>query len=467
MLRDVKHTVTDGLLGLSKDQGEGVHIKIGVSPIKGSGPIIISGNNTAAKIRERLGLSPLADSVMDSCENGAGKIICIPVEASTKGMCKEAESKSEGSCTLTGEPYNTFSVKVELTGMGGLNTAAFRYTIDGGTSWSEDLTVPLSGEYEIAGTGLKLTFALEEGKSFAVGDSFSWNTTAPKMTGPDILKTLDYLKHLNMEAEFVHIVGEVPAEIWAAVSEVQKELADTYHKVLFFILEAYAPETDETLEAYVERLKEDRKKVKNYDLQIVAARGLYAGMDGLTRESNLAGLVSGFYAKTKVHKSIGETAAVSISEGKLTLRPERIEEYIGELDELGYLTFRQYDGLSGYYVTNARMVSPEGSDYRYAEDVRVKNKIIRKTRLEALKQLQSEVDLSDVDGDLAAKAKFIQAPLEDMVAAGEISAVEVAVPEGQDILKTETLELIIRYVPRGTIREIVIDLGVNNPNTAS
>ena len=112
-------------------------------------------------------------------------------------------------------------------------------------------------------------------------------------------------------------------------------------------------------------------------------------------------------------------------------------------------------------------MSPEGSDYRYAEDVRVKNKIIRKTRLEALKQLQSEVDLSDIDGDLKAKAQFIQAPLENMVETGEISAVQVDVPGGQDILKTETLELVIRYVPRGTIREIVIDLGVNNPGAAS
>ena len=461
MLRDVRHTVTDGLLGLSGDQGEGVHIKIGVSPVKSKGPIIITGTSTAAKMKEKLGLSPLADSVMDSCENGAGKVICIPAGASAKGTITEAESKSEGTCSMTGEPYNVFS------GKGGLNMAAFRYTTDGGASWSEDLTVPLSGEYELAGTGLKLTFALDEGKSFAVGDSFSWTTTAPKMTGPDVLKALDSLKHLNVEAEFVHIVGGMTPELWAAASEVQKELAESYHKVFFFVLEAYEPEVGEEPEAYVERLKEDRKKVKNYDIQVVAARGVYTGMDGLTRETNLAGLVCGFYAKTKVHKSIGETAVISVQEGKLTLRPEGIEEHIGELDESGYLTFRQYDGLAGYYVTNARMMSPEGSDYRYAEDVRVKNKIIRKTRLEALKQLQSEVDLSDIDGDLKAKAQFIQAPLENMVEAGEISAVQVDVPGGQDILKTETLELVIRYVPRGTIREIVIDLGVNNPGAAS
>lgn len=467
MLRDVRHEVSDGLLGLSHDQGEGVHIKIGVSPVISAEPITISGSSTVAKIKDKLGLSPLADSVMDSCENGAGKIICIPVSATTNGTCNVTDSKSEGSCTLSGTPYNAFQVRVELTGKGGLNAAAFRYTIDGGYSWSEDLTVPLSGEYEIEDTGLKLVFALEDGKEFAVGDSFLWSTTAPSMTNQDVLKALDKLKYLSTDAEFVHIVGEAQADLWAAVSTVQRELAEKHHKVLFFVLEAYAPDKDEALDAYVSRLENDRRKVQNYDIQVVTARGLYTGMNGLTRETNLAGIVAGFYAKTKVYKSIGETAAISVSDSKLTLRPEGIEEYIGDLDALGYLTFRQYDGLSGCYVTNARMMGPEGSDYRYAENVRVKNKIIRKTRIEALKQLQSDVDMADIDGDLAAKALFIQAPLEDMVTAGEISSVQVTVPEGQDILTTETLELVIRYVPRGTIREIVIDLGVNNPNVAT
>ena len=50
-----------------------------------------------------------------------------------------------------------------------------------------------------------------------------------------------------------------------------------------------------------------------------------------------------------------------------------------------------------------------------------------------------------------------------MVDKGEISAVRVIVPEGQDIQTTETLQMQIRYQPKGKIREFVIDLGMENP----
>lgn len=462
MLRDVKHIVTDGLLGLSDNSGEGVHIKIGASPITSDSLISIKGSCTTKKIKEKLGLCPLADSVMDSCSVGASEILCLPVAASVQGKCSPISAVSACSCELSGTPYNMFHVKISVTGAGGFNEATFKYSIDGGNSWSENLTIPLTGEYEIAGTGTKLTFAAAENAAFAVGDSFEYKTTAPRMTSQDVITAVERLKHISSEAEFVHIVGEASAEMWAAVSVLQQGLMEEYHKAWFFLLEAYAPEKDEPIKDYTARLSSERSAVENYDIQVVAARGLYTGMDGLARETNLAGLVAGFYSKTKPHKSIGETAAISVAQSRLKLLPVGIEEYIEELDESGYLTFRQYDGLSGYYVTNAWMMSPAGSDFRYAEEVRIKNKIIRKTRLEALKQLQSDIDLTDVDHDLAVKAEFIKAPLDDMVTAGEISDAEVSIPSDQDIQGTGTMQMLIRYVPRGMIREILIDLGVKS-----
>lgn len=470
MLRDVKTTVTDGLLEISTDKGTGVHIKIGASPMVSQNPIIILGNMTANKIKQRLGFSPLADAIMDSVENGSNRILCIPVAASNAGTVGQVtvSSGSHGSCTVSGTPYNAFHVVIEITAAGALNEAAFRYSIDGGYSYSDELTIPLTGVYQLANTGLTVTLGLSSGNTaFVLGETYSFVTTAPEMTNQDVLSAIAKIRTVSEEAEFVHIVGESTKALWAAVSAEQKVLAETYHKPMFFMMEACKPNTAELVEDYAFRMEAERKLIKNYDIQVVAARSLYTRMDGVTTEINNAGIVAGLYSKTKVQESIGKTRSYGISPLKmLELRPAGIEDYIETLDLAGYLTFRQYDGLDGFFVTNARMLCPDESDYRYAEDVRVKNKLIRVTRKAALLLLQEDVDMSDMQGDLEAKAKFIQSPADDMVDAKEISSVAITVPENQNILVDETMHVIIRYVPIGKIREIEIDLGMRNPMAA-
>ncbi|WP_411676860.1 DUF2586 domain-containing protein [Caproicibacter sp.] len=446
---------------------QGAAVKIGASSVVSDTPVVIKGTMDAKKIKELLGLSPLSDAAMDSVANGSSRILCIPVAASTGGTVGTVSKTGTGtgSCAASGAPYNIFSVIVKITGKGSLNSALFQVSVDGGYSFSDELTIPLSGTYEIPSTGITLTFTAGTGEnaetdSFLIGDTYSFSTTAPAMTNADVIAAIAKIRNLAETFELVHIVGESTADLWAAVAAEQLTLQNTYHKPELFVLEAYAPNQNETAEAYAARLIADRKNVKNYNIQVVSARSLYVRMDGTTREVNNAGIVCGLYAAAKPQQSIGQTNAFGISSGKmLGLRPAGIEDCISDLDEAGFLTFRRYDGLDGYFVTNARVMCPDGSDYPYAEDVRILNKIIRKGRAEALKQLQSGVDLEDVDGDLAAKAAFIQTPLDEMVRQKEISAVTVTVPPDQDVQKTEAMQVKVRYVSRGIVREIDIDVG--------
>lgn len=468
-MNDVIHTVTDGLTGDKNTSGTGVHIKIGASSVQCSEPVIISGSHKAEYITKRLGLSPLRDAVMDSVENGATKIICIPVSPSAKGTVRILEpvtADNSGTVTIDGSPNNNFNIIVKITGRGGLNTASFKYSINGGYTYSEELTVPLSGEYELTDTGMTISFAVNDGQIYEVDDTYSWQTTAPTLTNEDVINGINTIKGIKQEAELVHVVGECTADTWAMVSAMQAELQEQYHKPLMFVLEAFKKNVDTSLDDYIAALKEARKLVKNFQVQVVVSRVMYVGMDGLGRDTNAAGVVCGLYARTAVNRSIGETAAVSLSEGKILKHlPELDDDHIDDIDEMGYLTIRQYDGLSGYYINNARMMGPEGTDYRYAEDVRVLNKIIRETRKTALLQLQSDIDLEKPEADLKAKVLFIQAPLDKMVTDREISSAEITVPDDavETIITEGTLRLTIRYVQRGIIRNIVIDVGRRNP----
>lgn len=490
MLRDVTHKVTDGLLGFTAATGDGKHLKIGVSPVVSDTPIIVTGDMDAAKIKARLGLSPLADAVMDAVQFGAARTYCLPVSATTAGNLGEVSKKGDGggNMTVEGSPTNAFSVVVKITAQGGLNSAAFAASIDGGNTYTDETTVPVTGEYELAGTGLKLKFtdAADEAQkpsSFIVNDTYSFATTAPAMTNGDVLGAIEKLKNFAEEYEFIHIVGESDLPLWLAVAEAQIQLRDIYHKPVFVMMESKFPTPGEgegaldlegganDLTSWALDMEAKAQKVKNYDIQVVTAWGRLVKLDGSTQITNLAGLVCGLYAKAAVQESIGKTrteAGFGIPKTKLLeLLPAEMDNSIIELLDLaGYLTFREYDGLDDFYVYHTKMMSPDGSDFRYAEDVRVKNKIIRETRKEGLLLLNDDIDLEDVQGELETRAKFMFVPLQRMIDAKEISSAEITVPEGQaeTILEDETMRVKIRYVSRGYIREVEVDLGRAQPS---
>ena len=479
MLRDVTHNVTDGLLGFATPTGDGLSVKIGVSPVVSDTPIIVTGDMDAAKIKSRLGLSPLADAVMDAVQFGAGRVYCLPVSATTAGVISQVARTGDGggSLTVDGSPTNAFSVIVKFTAQGGLNAAAFAVSIDGGNSYSGEITVPVTGSYELEGTGLTLKFTEAEEpdqkpSSFLVNDSYSFTTTAPAMTNGDIADAIDKLKTFNQEHEFCHIVGPTSLAAWQMVSAAQVELAQTYHKPMFFVLEAAFPDGEDDLTDWALQMEADRKKIKNTDIQVVAAWGRLVKLDGKPQIVNLAGMVSGLYARASVQTSIGKTrpeAGFGIPKTQLLeLLPVGMDNSIIELLDLAdFLTFREYDGLDDFFVYHAKMASPPGSDYRYAEDVRVKNKIIRETRKEGLLLLNDDIDLEDVQGELETRAKFMFAPLQRMIDDKEISSAQIIVPEGQaqDVVEKEKMRVKIRYVSRGYIREVEVDLGRARPSS--
>ena len=91
MLRDVRSNVTDGLLGFATATGDGLHIKIGVSPSVTEKPITILGSMGASTIKSKLGLSPLADAVMTRCR--AARPACSASPSPRAPLARSARSR--------------------------------------------------------------------------------------------------------------------------------------------------------------------------------------------------------------------------------------------------------------------------------------------------------------------------------------------------------------------------------------
>lgn len=68
-------------------------------------------------------------------------------------------------------------------------------------------------------------------------------------------------------------------------------------------------------------------------------------------------------------------------------------------------------------------------------------------------------------GELETRCKFLFEPLQRMIDAKEISAAEIILMEGHEetFIEDETMRTKIRYLSRGYIREVYIDLARRRP----
>ena len=464
-LRDVTIRVEDGSLGNQSSTGENVHVKIGVSSVKSNSPLLITAYMKPEQIKEKVGLSPLYDAALDSIENGTPQLYCIPVTPKKKGKAGDVSHLGEGTGTVTvsGDANNAYEVSIQITISGTLNEAACRYSVNGGYTYSDELTIPLGGAFEIPYTGLTVTFAGD----FEEGDVYAFGSTAPEIDNAAVLAAVESLYNSDLSFEFIHIVGPSAKALWAALGSAANQFLKLYKRPVWFLCEARYIGADESLDDYAAALKAEAKGIDNYFIQVCAAYSQYTRWDGRSGIINNAGIVAGLYGLASVQDSIGQTDTYSISEAKMTaLMPEGIEDFISDLDDAKYLTFRKFYGVTGCYVTNARMLCKDGSDYRYAEHVRVLCKMIRQIYLTAVPMLQMNISASDdKEKDINNILERLMIPLEDMESREEISSATLSVTDINEIniAQDENLPVKLTFVPRGYIREFDFDLAMSNP----
>lgn len=463
MLNDVRIKVKDGGLGLSSDAGAGVHLKIGVASLAAPKVIAITGKDDAI---EKLGNGPLLDAVLDSLQSGSKLIYCIPTAGTIVGTKTAVAKTGTGQATyaVNGDPNNTYDIVIQIVQGGALNQATYIYSLNGGETYTKEKSVPSDGNVVLEGTGLsvKFTAAATPADSFKAGDSFVFQTTAPKMSNQEVMDAVEVAKKSTYEFEFIHIAGGSDVTLWAALASEAENMFNNLFTPIYFVCEARDINQGEDIDTYVSSLVTDRKLISSYRLQVVATRAKISTLDGKVRESNGAAIVAGTYAKSKVSQSIGEVVSFPLN-NVLQILPDGIEDYIQVLDEANFVTFRQYVGLNGFYVTNARMFAASNSDYQYAETVRTVNKACREVRKQALMYEHAAGDPEAIENFKG----FLQIPLDRMAAptVKEIYSGEIVIPEGQDILGTSSLKAVINIAPIPILRNINIEMGLVNPFT--
>lgn len=469
MYSEINVTVEDGNLGRGSGGVDRAQAKIGVSPLSSSVPVLVTNTMSPAEIKDKLGYSPLADACIDATENGLKTIYAVPLPADIAGETSEVKHTGTGTGTVsvTGSPNNAYDIVVEIVTSGNTNDGTFRYSIDGGNNFSDELTVPLAGAYELTGTGLTLKFADAEadGQSFVEHDAYAFSTTAPAMSNASVLEAVEKLIDFNKTIEVCHIVGVSGKALWAALQSEAKDFMELYKKPLIFLCEGRACREDETLDEYMAAMALECKGISSLYVCVSLTYAIYQRKDMRVQKVNMAGVVSGLIGSAKESLSVGCVEEFPVSCAKLQkMIPDGIETYSEQFDAMGYTVFRQYAGRDDYYVANANVMAPAGSDFPYVESVRVLNRIVREIAKQASDKIQAEVDPGNLESSVAKIEAHLNIAMEECERDKIISSGEVTIDtENLNILADETMDVRVAWVPMGTVRRFNLTFAVNNP----
>ena len=183
------------------------------------------------------------------------------------------------------------------------------------------------------------------------------------------------------------------------------------------------------------------------------------------------GLVLGRLAKLPVQRSLArvKTGALPVTQGYFT-DGNTTESKAGSwaaLHDKRYIFFRNYTGLSGYYVNDGLALTSATDDTATISLGRTIDKAVRLAYTTYIEEVAEEVILED--GKLAAAhVKYLESKIENvinetMTNAGEISSVEAAIDTEQNILSTDKLEVVLSLVPVGYTKNIEVKIGFVNP----
>lgn len=458
MISRVTSDIKDTKSGVGEQHISGIHGKIGVSPVVSDLPIRIRNTMDADEIRALLGNSPLADACMDSIDGGAETIYCLPIAASAEGKVEASADNDAKTAKITasGTPCNGCTVLVEIMETGAVNLGTFRASCDGGVNYTEEMTIPLAGEYTLADIGVKLTFASDEGTTFQASDVYTFECTAPTASNEAILNAAEIFYKSKVDVEFLHVVGTSNTALWAALETMAKAEEDSQGRPILMICEQRLASNGETAAEYVEAIKSDCKSADRH-VGVVQSNGIFTRIDGRTQHINLAGFICGMISRAKESTSIAYVRDFEISESRLErLLPEGIEEHLEALDEARYITVRRYAGKDAWYVTSANTCADADSDFAMIENARVMYRLVREVNKRAIEWLNADFDASNIETELVPVQADLNIPVDDALADQIISAGEVTILDSTSILEKDVLPVRIMYTSRAYARNITL-----------
>lgn len=487
-LPNISLTITDGALGLSQESVDRILAIVGASSSGTANSIVPV--TSPQDVVSTFGYGPLAEAAAYHLQTAGGTVLAVKTTttAGSAGAASAVTSSpaspvGSGTLAVTGTPYDKYSVKVMIVVGGNNGTATFKYSLDGGDTYSDIIATSATSPwtYAIAHTGLTLSFTSGSGDDWVAGEYYTFTTTAPEPGAADVGTALDALLADSREWRAVHIVGNATPYVTSTSStsfstcttaKTKMTTAENAYRYTYAVCEARDQAQGVTNETEANWISSVAAGTSAFESTRVSLVG------GTCKLQSAISLPGRTYARRSVAWPIlaqrlklsksddsGWVAKTGSMPGIAALYHN--EESTPGLDTARLTTARTLIGVNGYYCTHMRMMSAATSDFRFVQYREVMDEACRLARLGMLKYLNAKLRVDSKTGYIDVRdAIAIEQYVGGLVQAGlsgEVSDSSVAVARADNILSTQTLRATLRIKPMAYAKYISVDLGFTNP----
>ncbi len=481
----VNITELDGALGVLPPTSSTMLALYGVSTTLIATP---QAFGTVTALKNALGRGPLVDAAAHYIETYGNPVLCLSASDQNDGSFPGAPSPFDavgdgvsGTSVPTIANASTsdgdYEVRVDVIAGGTIGVAGitYKYSLDGGRTYSKTFALGTGTSITVGTTGI--VFNLAAGTLIA-GDYWTAAAYAPTPLAANVADDLALLGQSAQPWSILHYVGPVDDTI-AGYLDAFMDAQRAAHKPRAWIGNAAVPVMANDLTTADEA---------TYSAAIVADMNGYETTYGKVCAGDVrfrSSLNGGYHRRPFSFLVAARTASVSeeINIADVNLGPFRgatIADSAGNpeshdesiypgLDDLRFCVARSWPGLRGVYVNRPRLFSGETSDFQLMPHRRVMNLAHVALYNYFLRRLNQPIQVNRRTGYiLETVAREMETGAEAALrtvlgAQPKASAWSVALSRTDNLLSTRTINVTARIVPLGYAETIEIELGFQNP----
>jgi hypothetical protein len=474
---DVDVNVTDGALGLVDSSAQTTTAKVGVA--SGGELNRVYAFTDKETLAATLVGGPVVEAAADSLNDAGGTVIVVPVAPSVAGSIGPVTrtgspaGPTKPSVAVTGVPKDGFEIVIIIVQGGPRGTASFKVALDGGDTFSPEISTPLAGLYPLDGTGLSLNFGVG---TYVAGDSYTATVTPPGFSATDLFAAFGALLADARRWKLAHIVGAPTSGTDAAKAAASVALAAAVGSQMAAAAKAhrYARALVEAPDVADKALVDAFASV--VDPRVAVAAGYIehlSALSGRIYKRSAAWPVATRAAKVPISQDL---AWIGAPEGPLPSSVRalyRDERKTPALDAARFITLRTVIGRRGFFVTNPNSMAGTTSDYSLLQNGFVIDEAAAASYDAMLDYLSAQIPVDAKTGRIdevfaaAAEAKVTAKVGAAVLQPRHVTALQVQINRTDNLLSTRRLRWKVRCVPYAYPKSVEVEIGFLNPALAT